>query len=109
MVNRVGSRARPGRGRTPHPCGELRGHTMRVPRWLSSDFQSVSCVDSHDSTRATRIIHPENSRGATIRSFQTEGAGQAGLADEVLGFRRFAALHEPPHLTLSLGPTHVST
>ena len=41
MVNRVGSCARPGRGRTPHPCGELRGHTVRVPRWLSSNFRTL--------------------------------------------------------------------
>src|SRR5712692_5691738 len=41
MVNRAGSRARPGRGRTPHPCGELRGHTVRVPRWLSSNFRTL--------------------------------------------------------------------
>ena len=32
MVNQAGSSARPGTGRTPHRCGELRGHTVKVPR-----------------------------------------------------------------------------
>ncbi len=41
MVNRVGSSARPDRGRIPHPRGELRGHTVRVPRWLSSNFRTL--------------------------------------------------------------------
>jgi len=41
MVNMVGSSARPGTGRTPHRCGELREHTVRVPRWLFTNFRTL--------------------------------------------------------------------
>jgi hypothetical protein len=66
---------------------------------LPSAFQGASCVDSHDSSRATRIIHPENSQGATIRSFSNGGAGQACPTDRTLGSPRIEALDEPPPLT----------
>ena len=56
------------------------GSSTMIALRLSERF-----VDSHDSSRATRIIHPENSQWATIGSFQTEGAGQAFHADEILG------------------------
>src|SRR6266478_3901650 len=42
MVNRAGPSARPDTERTPHPCGELRGRIVRLPRRFSSNFGALA-------------------------------------------------------------------
>jgi hypothetical protein len=66
--------------------------------------------DSFPSETMARMIHPENPHGPTIRSSQTEGAGQDCPADQALsastnrGSRRTTS-----SAFLSFAPKHVST